>query len=186
MRRSLRIPLLLIMLAALVAVPALAAEQKKPIEVKDSTTLKATIEAIDHDTRIITLKDDKGNYEDIYAGPEVKRFDELKVGDKVTFKYHESMVIQVKKPGEAGMPSGDQPPAIARNATAKPSGSITEQTTATVTVNNVDTKTGAITVTTEDGRSMSFKVKDKGNLKGVNPGDKISITYTTALLIAVE
>src|SRR5262252_5589552 len=142
MRRSLRIPLLLIMLAALVAVPALAAEQKKPIE--------------------------------------------LKVGDKVTFKYHESMVIQVKKPGEAGMPSGDQPPAIARNATAKPSGSITEQTTATVTVNNVDTKTGAITVTTEDGRSMSFKVKDKGNLKGVNPGDKISITYTTALLIAVE
>jgi hypothetical protein len=29
-------------------------------------------------------------------------------------------------------------------------------------------------------------VKDKGNLKGVQAGDKISITYTTALMISVE
>jgi hypothetical protein len=29
-------------------------------------------------------------------------------------------------------------------------------------------------------------VKDKGNLKGVVAGDKISITYTTALMISVQ
>src|SRR5262245_27650196 len=163
MKRNL---LALLLLTALIAVPTLA-QQKKPIEMKDSTTLKATIAAIDHDSRIISLKDDKGNYEDIYAGPEVKRFDELKVGDKVTFKYQESIVYQIRKPGEPGIPSGDQPPAIARNATAKPSGSITEQTTANVTIKSIDEKAGAVTIATEDGRSMSFKVKDKGNLKGV-------------------
>ena len=182
MKRTLTV---LLLLTALIAIPALA-QQKKPIEMKDTTTLKATIAAIDHDSRIITLQDDKGNYEDIYAGPEVKRFDELKVGDKVTFTYKESVVVQIRKPGEPGMASGDQPPAIARNATAKPSGSITEQTTANVTVKSLDPKTGAVTVTTEEGHSMSFKVKDKGNLKGVNPGDKVSITYTTALLVKVD
>jgi Cu/Ag efflux protein CusF len=175
----------LLLLTALIAVPALA-QQKKPVEMKDGVTLKATIAAIDHDSRIISLKDDKGNYEDIYAGPEVKRFDELKVGDKVTFKYRESVIFMITKPGQPTIPSGDQPPAVARNATAKPSGSITEETTANVTIKSVDAKTGAVTVTTEDGRTMSFKVKDKGNLKGVNPGDNVSITYSTALLISVE
>jgi Cu/Ag efflux protein CusF len=185
MQRKIALPVLLILLSALVALPVLA-QEKKPIEMKAGVTLKATIMAIDHDTRIISLKDDKGNYEDVYAGPEVQRFNELKVGDKVTFKYQESVVVQVRKPGEPGMPSGEQPPAIARNATAKPSGSITEQQTANVTVQSVDEKAGAITVMTEDGRSMSYKVKDKGNLKGVVAGDKISITYTTALMISVQ
>jgi len=185
MQRRIALPVLLCLLVALFALPALAAENK-PIEKKAGVTLKATIMAIDHDSRIISFKDDKGNYSDVYAGPEVQRFNELKVGDKVTFKYQESVVFQVRKPGEAGMPSGEQPPAIARNATAKPSGSMTEQQTANVTVQSVDEKTGALTVMTEDGRSMSYMVKDKGNLKGVKAGDKISITYTTALMISVE
>jgi len=185
MQKRIALPVLLILLSALVALPGLA-QDKKPIVQKATTTLKATIMAIDHDTRIISLKDDKGNYSDIYAGPEVQRFDELKVGDKVTFTYQESLVVQVRKPGEAGMPSGEQPTAIARNATAKPSGSMTDQQTANVTVQSVDEKAGAITVMSEDGRSLSYKVKDKGNLKGVKAGDKISITYTTALLIKVE
>ena len=33
---------------------------------------------------------------------------------------------------------------------------------------------------------MSFKVEDKGRLKGVNPGDRVVITYTQALLISVD
>jgi len=185
MQKRIAFPMFLILLAALVALPVFA-QEKKPIAQKASVTLKATIVAIDQTSRIISLKDDKGNFEDVYAGPEVQRFNELKVGDKVTFTYQESVVVQVRKPGEPGMPSGEQPAAIARNATAKPSGSITEQQTANVTVQSVDEKVGAITVTTEDGRNMSYMVKDKGNLKGVKAGDKISITYTTALLIKVE
>jgi Cu/Ag efflux protein CusF len=185
MQKRIAFPIFLLLLTALVALPVLA-QAKKPIEMKGSVTLKATIVAIDHDTRIVSFKDDKGNFEDVYVGPEVQRFNELKVGDKVTFKYQESVVVQVRKPGEPGMPSGEQPAAVVRNATAKPSGSITEQQTANVTVQSVDEKAGAITVTTEDGRSMSYMVKDKGNLKGVKPGDKISITYTTALMISVE
>ena len=187
MKRRIALSTSLFLLAALVALPAFAGDPTaKPMEMKGTATMKATITAIDHDSRIVTLKDDKGNYSDVYAGPQVKRFDELKVGDKVTFKYQESVVFQIRKPGEAGMPSGEQPPAIARNATAKPSGSITEQQTANVTVQSVDEKAGAITVLTEDGRSMSFQVKDKGKLKDIKTGDKISITYTTALMISVE
>ena len=186
MKRNLAVPVLLLLLAALIALPAFAGEAKKPVTQKASVTVKTTIEAIDHDARLITLKGKDGEMETIYAGPEIRRFDELKVGDKVTFTYSESVVYQIKKPGEPGAPSASDEPVIARQATAKPSGSMTEQQTATVTVVSIDEKAGAVTVKTEDGRTMTSKVKDKGNLKGVNPGDRVVITYTTALLISVE
>jgi Cu/Ag efflux protein CusF len=172
-------------LLVLAALP-LAAFAQKPITEKESVTIKTTIDSIDHDSRLITFKDKDGNYETIYAGPEVKRFDELKVGDKVTFKYTESIAYQIRKAGEPAQPSSQGDAAIVRNPTTKPSGSMTQQETATVTVKAVDLKAPAITVQTEDGRSVSFKIKDKGKLKDVKPGDKVVITYTSALLISVD
>ena len=45
-----------------------------------STTV--TVEAIEQSTRTLTIKDDKGIYETIQAGPDVKRFSELKVATR--------------------------------------------------------------------------------------------------------
>ena len=42
-----------------------------------------TIEAIDYKARLVTLKDSGGFSDTVYAGPEVKRFDELKVGARL-------------------------------------------------------------------------------------------------------
>jgi Cu/Ag efflux protein CusF len=171
--------------AVLASLP-MAAFASKPITEKETVTIKATIDAIEREARLITFKDKDGNYETIYAGPEVKRFDELKVGDKVTFKYTESIVFQLRKPGEPAPASGDGEVAIVRNPTEKPSGSMTEQATATVTVKAIDKKVPSVTVETEDGRTMLFKVEKKDRLKGVAPGDRVVITYTTALLVSVE
>ena len=55
-----------------------------------------------------------------------------------------------------------------------------------VSVVSVDPKTPSITVKTEDGRVVSRNVDDPKNLEGVNPGDRIDITYTYATLIAHE
>ena len=56
-----------------------------------------TIEAIDSTARLVTLKDSKGEMETIYCGPEVERFDALKVGDTVTFRYYESVVYPIQQ-----------------------------------------------------------------------------------------
>ena len=176
---------MLIAIGVMLVLP-LTAFAGKPITDKETLTIKATIDAIDHESRLITLKDKDGNYETIYAGPEIKRFDELKVGDKVTFKYTASVVLQIRKAGEPAPPSSVGEAAIVRNPTPKPSGSMTQQETVTVTVKAVDMKRPGVTIQTEDGRTMSFKVEDKGRLKGVSPGDRVVITYTDALLISVE
>jgi len=176
----------LIAIAVMMLLPIVALAEKKPVTEKASTTMKVTIDSIDHDNRMITFKDKDGNYQVVHAGPEIKRFDELKVGDQVTFKYTESVVYELKKPGEAAPPSGTGDLEIARNTSAKPGGTLSQKETVTVTVKAVDMKAPSVTVATEDGRSMSFKIKDKGQLKDVKPGDRLVITYSDALLISVE
>jgi hypothetical protein len=122
----------------------------------------------------------------VYAGPEVKRFDELKVGDKVTFRYYESLVYQIRKPGDPTPPRPAGEAGIVRSQGAKPGATISEQMTATVKVMAIDATVPSVTVQSEDGRTMSFKVDDKKNLKGVSVGDKVEITYTSAVMITVK
>src|SRR5262245_31061482 len=179
MKRVLWIALLL------VALPAVAAD-KKPIEQKGSATVMAKIEAIDHDARTVTLKTKDGSYEVLQAGPEIKRFDELQVGDTVTFKYEESVAVRIRKPGEPVAAKSDGEPQIVRGTGAKPSGTMTQQVSAAVLVKAVDKKAGSLKFTTEDGRTQSVRVEDKKILKNVKPGDKIEVTYTNALIISVE
>ena len=185
MNRTLVALSLPVALAVLIALPV-AASAQKPVTQSDSVTVKTTIEAIDHNARMITFKDKDGNTETVYAGPEVRRFDELKVGDKVTFKVTESVALRIRKPGEPAQASVSDDPTIVRTANAKPGGTVTQQDTVTVKVKSIDPKTGAVTVLTGDGGTMSFRVEDKKILKGVNAGDRVVISYTTALVINVE
>jgi hypothetical protein len=116
----------------------------------------------------------------------VKRFDELKVGDTVTFRYYESIAYAIRKPGQpSGLPA-ETGPAVTRSKGARPGGTLSRQETATVTIKAVDAKVPSITVLTEDGRTVSFKVEDKKNIKDVKAGDKVEVTYTEAVMISVK
>jgi Cu/Ag efflux protein CusF len=175
----------LAVLGALLVLPVVARAQK-PVTQTEAIELTAKIEAIDKTARLVTLKDKEGESETIYCGPEVKRFDELKVGDTVTFRYYESIAYAVRKPGQpSGLPS-QTGPKVTRGQGARPSGTIAEQETATVTIKAIDAKVPSITVLTEDGRTLSFKVEDKKNLNDVKVGDNVEITYTEAVMISVK
>ena len=142
------------------------------------------IDAIDYTARLVTLRDPQGETETIYCGPEVERFSALKVGDKVTFRYYESVVYQIRKPGSAPSASGDTA-GLVRTPGDRPGGTISQQMTATVTINAIDAKVPSVTVSTKDGKTMSFKVENPKNLEGVKVGDQVEITYTQALAISV-
>lgn len=172
-------------LAVLLALP-LAAAAQKPVTATDVYEITAKIDAIDKTSRMVTLTDKDGDTETIYCGPEVKRFDELKVGQSVTFRYYESVALAIRKPGQpSGLPAQTDP-TITRGTGAKPSGTLAQQATATVTIKEIDPKAPSVTVLTEDGRTVDFKVEDKKNLKDLKAGDKVEITYTQALMVEVK
>ena len=174
----------LIAIAAVFTLSAVTVQAQKPVTQSAAVSESFVIDAIDHSARLVTLRGEDGLTETIFCGPEVERFNALKVGDKVTFRYYESVVYQIRKPG-APAPKPSEGAAMVRAAGDKPGGTISQQVTAVVTVNEVDAKMPSVTVTTSEGRKMSFKVEDPKNLKDVKVNDKVEITYTQALAISV-
>jgi len=175
----------LAVLAVAVALPALALAQK-PVTKTESIEVTGTIEAIDHTAREVTVKDATGVIDTYSVGPEVKKFDALKVGDKITARYYAAMAFQVRKPGAAAPAATSDDVKLVPGKGPKPGGTMAQQKQATVTVKAVDPKAPSITVVTDDHRTLTFKVEDPKNLKGVQPGDKIDVTYTEAFMITVQ
>jgi Cu/Ag efflux protein CusF len=170
-------------LAALFVAPVASAAQK-PVTAAETLTKTATIVAIDKTARMVTLKGQDGYMVDVVCGPEVQRFDALKVGDTVTFRYHESVVSAISRPGDK--PKEPISTSVTRTSGAKPGGTIAQQLTAVVTIEEIDPKIPSVSVKTDSGSRMSFKVEDKKNLEGYKVGDKVNITYTQALAVSVK
>ena len=169
--------------AIVLAVLSDLAAAQKPVTQGTSVSETFTIEAIDYTARLVTLKDAQGETETIYCGPEVERFNALKVGDKVTFRYYESMVYAIRKPGSG--PAAPGGAGLVRAPGDRPAGTISQQMTTVVTINAIDAKVPSVTITTKDGQTMSFKVENAKNLEGFKAGDQVEITYTQALAVSV-
>ena len=75
--------------AALVSTARTATAQAKTVR-SEMRTETAIVEAIEASTRTLTLKKPDGTFVTIVAGPDIKRFAELKVGDKVNARYDET------------------------------------------------------------------------------------------------
>jgi hypothetical protein len=161
--------------------PAVA--QSRTIE-GDSISVTVTIEAIEQSTRTLTVKDDKGIYETIEAPPEMKRCSVLEVGDKITARYYDNVVVRVKKPGEAAVDVDSA--ALTKGQGQRPAGTAATQKTMTVTIAAMDPKARSITVKGPNGYNYSRKVEDKKAFDQLKVGDQLDLTWTEAMLISVD
>jgi hypothetical protein len=111
----------------------------------EQKTVTATVEAIERSTRSVTLKEANGDYNEVYVPAAVKRFDTLKVGDKVTAKYYENIVLRLKAPGEASKDTDTA--ALTPGTGAKAGGTAATQRTITATINHIDANVPSISFT---------------------------------------
>jgi Cu/Ag efflux protein CusF len=174
-------------LAALIGLAgATAIAARQTVTKADLVTATATIQAIDSATRKVTLRTEDGEEDAFVAPPEMTRFSELKVGDRVRLSYYASVVFQVRKPGEAPTGTAAVDAAFERAKSGLPAGLLSAQQKQTVTVKQVDLSEPSLTVTTADGRVVTRKIQDKTKIEAIKPGDQIDITYTEALLASIE
>lgn len=145
----------------------------------------AVVKAIDQEKRLVTLTLPSGETETFTAGPEIRNLAQVKVGDKVTATYVQSLAILVR---------GSKEPPSAENATtvklaakgAKPGAYIANTQTLTAKVTAIDYKTRVVTLTGPKGNSLTFEVgPDVQNLDKVKKGDDVVVRYTESLLVDV-
>ena len=175
-------------LLATLPIVAFAAAQSQSqggtVSRQNQVTATVTVRAIDLATRSVTLRAENGDEDTFTVGPDVKRFDQLKVGDTIRATYYESLVFQLRKPGDSTATPGAA--VVGGRLKDVPGGVVGTQETTTVTVKAVDMKVPSITVVTADGRTLTRKIAERKNLEGVSPGDKIDITYTQGLVVSAE
>jgi hypothetical protein len=144
----------------------------------------ATVEAIEAASRTLTLKKPDGTLVAIVAGPDIKRFDEIKIGDKVTARYYENIVVRLKRPGE---PDVDKKVKTTTGSEqALPGGTKARQRTITATITAIDPSIPSVTFTGPNGGTYTSKVQDTEALAKVKVGDKVDIVWTLAVLVSLQ
>ena len=177
--------------AALAVSPAIAqtgavVAGKAPGKVAIAETIKATatITAIDAATRAVTLKGPKGNEVVVTAGPEVKNFAQLKVGDQVNVEYVESLALELKKGGGAPVAATVKEGAAAAKPGERPGAVGGRQVTIVADVIDVNAATQMVTLKGPQ-RTVELKVRDPEQFKLIKKGDQVQATFTEALAIVV-
>ena len=169
--------------AVLVPMARTAMAQAKTVK-SEMRTETGAVEAIDASTRSVTFKKPDGTFVTVVAGPDIKRFEEVKVGDKVTARFYENVVIRVKQPGESEVVSSAK--GTTGSEQVLPGGTKAKQVTISATITAIDPTTPSITFTGPRGWKYTSKVQDTAALAKVKVGDKVDIIWTEAMLVSLE
>ena len=149
-----------------------------------TVTIAATITAIDAKTRAVTLKGPQGREITLTAGPEVRNFAQMKVGDAVDVQYVEALTLELKKGGGKTVQKSEAAGAMRAKEGAAPGGAIGRQVTVIADVVAVDPATQTVTLKGPQ-RTVDLKVRDPKQFALVAKVDQVEATYTEAVAIAV-
>ncbi|HVN22480.1 MAG TPA: hypothetical protein VMT71_00810 [Syntrophorhabdales bacterium] len=154
--------------------------------VAGTATVTATIDAIDAATRKVTLKYPDGTMQTITCGPEVRNFDQMKVGDLVKTTYAQSVAIWVRKSTEKPAAAAVESVKVAPKGDM-PHATMTKTTEITATVEGIDYKKRTVTLKGPEGNVRTYPVdKRVKRLNEVKVGDEVVLRVTEAFAIKVE
>lgn len=146
----------------------------------------ATVEAVDAATRSVTLKMPRGESRTLVAGEDVRNFDQIKPGDKLTVRYIEALTLELKKDGKAVVGRSEKAAVDRAASGAKPGGVASREITAVADVVAVDAAKKVVSVKNDKGEIIDLNIQDPEQLKLVKKGDQIQATYNAAIAISLE
>jgi hypothetical protein len=167
--------------ASILGIPIQSQEPKS--SVRQYVTVAGTVERADSFSRALTLRTSAGT-QTIYVAPELKLFDELRTGDKITVRLSESVIVAVRPGVKPSVPVDTTAGATPRDASG--GGEVLQQLKAAVTVDSVDRPAHVIVYKTADSRKVIRTVADPSLLDGLKAGDVIEITYTRERAIDLQ
>ena len=168
--------------ASLLAMPNVSQDPKT--SVRETVLLSGTVERIDRPMRTLTVRIGPSTTQTVHVPSDVKLFDELKTGDKITARIIESVVVAVRPGMKPSLPVDTTASAPAPDASGRKA--VLQQLTAAVTVESVDRSQKLIVYKTADNQRAIRSVIDPRLLEGLKPGDVIEITYAVERAIDLQ
>jgi plastocyanin len=147
----------------------------------------ATVEAVNAATREVMVRTADGRLVTVEAGEAVRNFDRIAAGDTVRMTFVESVAAEMAAVDDTGEPTATEMVARAPEG-ERPAGLVGSRVETVVTFERFDPATDTVTFTTPDGLTHSLVVDPAMRAFAMRraPGDRVRVTYTLGLAIAVE
>ena len=142
--------------------------------------LSGTVVVINKETRQMTIKTPEGHFEVLDIPEQVKRIDNIKVGNKVDITETQAVLVDVEKGRDAGSMGAVEKTTVKPDAGRKPSGTITTKLKLYGKVEAVDRVNSTVTVRGPEN-VVTLSVKDKAILNDLKPGDGVVATYVRTI-----
>ena len=180
-------------LVALAALPysLVSHAQTKPVVIDaaavDNSYLlyEGEVVKIDKKTRTITFKNKEGESKFV-AGPEIKNFDQIKKGDRLSVSYELAVAIELIKTKSDGVRSKVETNTVTTSkANEKPSETIANKTTITADIVEVNRDKKLVSVKGPSGKVTTVTVKNPALLADVNVGEQVKVIYYDAMAASI-
>jgi hypothetical protein len=168
-------------------VVSLGCVAKEPFLKQEVQEVSATVEAVDSENRLISLRGPNGPAT-ILAGPDIVNFPQIHVGDQVKVKYTVAVAAAITK-SKATPTTKLDTQAYQAPAGSKPSASVGATISTTVQIESVDTSFETVTFKRADGFVRTIapaSPEGKKFIKTLKKGDMVDVSYSEALAISVE
>lgn len=165
---------------------AQAPMEKPSFFASQTTTVNAVVEAIDHETRLVTLRVGEDETVTFTASDEARNLDQVSVGDIVNAEYVESLSIEVV--ANQGMRASEgELSAMSRTKKGDMPGVAAMDTQiVTATVEDINLEKNTFKLKGPDGIVNEYVARNPDNLRRAAVGDLVVITMTEAVAISVE
>jgi hypothetical protein len=184
---SILFPLGLLLLAVSASQVSVAEELKRVVERGSVERVEAVVEALNVDTRIVTLRSlTEDETVVMEVGDEVRNLAQVKVGDRVVVEFYQAVAVDLKKGGGLDATAGTAVVAARAQPGDKPAGGVGEVTEVVATILAIDRDKPSVTLKGPQGNVVDVIVRDPEKLVGVDVGDQVVITYKRAIAISVE
>ncbi len=159
------------------------AQPKDAAVAVQETEAVVTVTKVDKQKRTVTFRGPKGGVATLSVPKEAQNLDQVKAGQQYKMKYVESVAVAIDK----GAPAA----AVAREVKlapkgAKPGGMMVNTMHLAGVIDAVDYTNRYVAVRGPKGNVVPLKVADDVPLEQLTAGDRISATYTEALVIELQ
>jgi len=159
---------------------------KPSFSASQTRMISALVEAIDHETRVVTVRKGDGEEVTFTASEEARNLDQVAVGDVLIAEYVETISIEVMaNDGMEAAAAGVS--AMARTEKGEmPGMAAMEATVITATVEEINLENNTFKLKGPAGNINEYTAQNPDNLRRAEVGDLVVITITEAIAVMVE
>jgi len=184
--KSLSVAVLLLTATAVMAGTEEEKLDRPSFSASQTMVVTAVVEAIDHETRVVTVRKPDDEQLTFTASEEARNLDQVSVGDVLIAEYTESFSIDVLA-NDGLEPDAANAAALARTKEGEMPGVAAMDSTVVIsTVEDINIEANTFKLKGPDGVVTEYVARNPENLKRSKVGDLVVITSTAAMAITVE